>query len=114
MGFGDDIGKEFAKIEKKRDHLIKSATVNLRSDLIEVSPEDQGELKASWEQPKQIGKYKWVITNIAPHALIIDDGRRPVHINGKDKWVGSERLPYGYSPTIEITEKALDKEFKKL
>lgn len=114
MGFGDDIGKEFEKIEKKRDHLIKSAVVNLRSDLIEVSPEDKGELKASWEQPKEVGKGKWIITNIAPHAQVIDDGRRQVPINGVERWVGSERLPHGFSPTIEVTEKALAKEFKKL
>ena len=114
MGFGDEIGKEFDKVrELKLDRVVKSATVNLRSDLIEASPVDTGELKGSWEQPIQTGKIKWVIRNIAPHATVINDGLRVMTVNDKNREVGSPQLPYGFSPVIEITEKALQKEFNK-
>ncbi len=116
MSFGDEIGKEFGKIDKKADTLIRSAVVNLRSDLVESSPVAEvkgGELKASWEQPKKSGN-AWVITNIAPHAVVIDGGRREIPINGKAVWVGSEQLLYGFAPIIAVTEKQLKKRFSKL
>lgn len=114
MGFGDDIGKEFNKVREARlDLTVKSAVVNLYSDLVEASPVDTGELKASWQPPEQVGKRKWVVRNIAPHATVIDDGLRKVPVNGKQKEVGSPQLPYGFSPIIEITEKELQKRFDK-
>ena len=61
MSFSGDIQKEFKKIEKRRDRLLKSASLNLYSDLVEVSPVDTGELRISWQLPKKIGKNKYVI-----------------------------------------------------
>lgn len=114
MSFGDDIGKEFDHLKEVRlDRTVKSAVLNLRSDLIEASPVDTGELKGSWEQPEQISKRKWVIRNIAPHASVINDGLRKIPVNGKEREVGSPQLPYGFGPVIEITEKALQRTFNK-
>lgn len=128
MGFGDDILKDYKKIEAKRDRAIKSAVVNLRSDLIKASPVGNpdlwnvpykpkgysgGELRISWEQPKQIGKRKWVITNIAPHAPIIDGGRREVPTKGGGKkWIGSTQLKEGFGDIVADTEKELKRVFK--
>jgi len=107
MSFGDDIGREFEAINKKRDRIIKSAALNLHGDLVSASPVDSGELKQSWQLPRQISKTKWIITNIAPHAIIIDGGRRFVPTENGQKEIGSEQLSKGFSPIIEITEKAL-------
>lgn len=114
MGFGSDIGKEFDKVRELRlDHTVKSAVVNLRSELIESSPVDTGELKGSWEQPIQTGPRKWVVRNIAPHAVVINDGLRRVPVNGVHKEVGSAQLPYGFGPIIDRTKKELQKRFDK-
>jgi len=113
MSFGDDIGKEFGKIDKNADTLIRSAVVNLQGDLVEASPVDSGELRLSWEQPKKSGN-AWVITNIAPHAIVIDGGRREIPINGKAVWVGSEQLPDGFAPIVDATKRELQKRFNRL
>ncbi len=114
MSFGSDIGKEFDKVKEARlDHTLRSAVVNLYSDLVESSPVDSGELKASWQPPKEVGKRRYVIRNIAPHAYVIDGGRRPVQIRGNEVMVGSDQLPKGFSPIVEITEKALQRKFNK-
>lgn len=114
MSFGSQIGKEFDELKEKRlDHTLKSAVVNLHSDLVKSSPVDTGELKVSWQLPEQVGKRKWVIRNIAPHAQVIDMGRRAVQIKGNEVMVGSEQLPKGFSPVIEVTEKALQRKFDK-
>jgi len=110
MSFGDDIGREFEAINKKRDRIIKSAALNLHGDLVSASPValvKGGELKQSWQLPRQISRTKWIITNIAPHAIIIDGGRRFVPTANGQKEIGSEQLSKGFSPIIEITEKAL-------
>lgn len=115
MSFSDQIGKEFDELREKRlDHTVKSATVNLYSDLVKASPVDTGELKASWQTPEQMGKRKFVIRNIAPHAQIIDGGYRKVPTqDGGEKSVGSRELKNGFGPIIEQTEKALQRKFDK-
>lgn len=116
MSFGSDLGKEFDKIKEiKLDRSIRSTIVNLRSDLIEASPVDSGELRTSWEQPEQVGRYKWVIRNIAPHALIIDGGRRevPLKNGGGNKMVGSEQLPTGFGDIVDENKKQLQKVLNK-
>jgi len=113
VSFGDDIGKEFSKINRKRDRTIKSAALNLYGDLIVASPVDTGELKRSWQLPLKRGRYTWAITNIAPHAIVIDGGIRPIPMNGKLKIVGSQQLPWGFSPIVKKTEKALQKELNR-
>lgn len=113
MSFGGSIGKEFEKINKRRDKIIASASLNLYGDLVEVSPVDTGELRISWQLPKKIGRAKYVITNIAPHALVIDGGIRRVPVaGGGEEVIGSWQLPKGFKPTIKKTEKALEKAFK--
>ena len=128
MSFGDEIGKEFEKINKKRDRVIKSATVNLAGDLIEGTPVGNpdnwkvprapkgytgGELKHSWQPPKQLGRAKYVITNIAPHALVIDGGRREVPTANGLKEIGSKQLVDGFKPIIKKTEKKIERAFNK-
>ena len=114
MSFGDDIGKEFEEKALKRvEHTVKSASLNLQGDLVEASPVDTGELRISWQMPERLDRFKWKIANIAPHAEIIDGGRRMVTVDGKQKEIGSHQLPYGFRPIIDETEQALQKEFKK-
>lgn len=114
MSFGDEIDKEFKALLKKRDRLVKSASLNLFNNLVKVSPSDTGELRKSWQLPERMGTLSWRITNIAPHAIIIDGGRREVVVNGKMKEIGSKQLEDGFKPTVDETKKKLQKEFNKL
>lgn len=114
MSFSDQIGKEFDELREKRlDNAVKASALNLYGDLVKASPVDTGELRAGWQLPKQTGKRKWVIRNIAPHAYVIDGGRREIPFRDGVKMVGSEQLPTGFRPVIEVTEKALQRKFNK-
>lgn len=110
MGVSDDIMREFEAIKEKRDSVVGSAAFNLQSDLVQASPVDTGELRQSW-QPASPVTNGWEIRNIAPHALVIDGGRR-VDPDGKTR--GSEQLPYGYQPIIEEADRELTKQLKAI
>ena len=114
MAFSDDINKGFAQILKKRDNVVKTGAVSLFGDLVENSPVDTGELRDSWQPPQKIGVLNWRISNIAPHAYVIDGGRRQAMVGGTTKWVGSEQLPKGFQPVIEKFEPKLQRELDKI
>lgn len=114
VAFSDDINKEFEKILKKRDNIVKTGAISLFGDLVEASPVDTGELRDSWQPPQRLGLLNWRISNIAPHAYVIDGGRREATINGTIKWIGSEQLPKGFQPIIDKFEPKLQRELDKI
>ena len=114
MGFSDDIDNEFNAILSARDKLATSSALNLHSDLVEASPVDEGELRASWQLPKKTGLRSWIISNTAPHAIPIDGGRREVIVNGTSRMIGSDQLKDGFDPIVRITEKQIQKDLNKL
>jgi len=104
MTFEQQIEAEHKRIIKERDTVIKTMAVRLWEDLKVVSPVDSGELRNSWEAPKQIIG-GWSISNFAPHAIVIDGGRR----TEGGKTLGSEQLPDGYAPTVIRAETDMNK-----
>lgn len=86
---------------KNRDEAVRTGVLELHNELQLVSPVDTGELRESWQPPKQVNPFTWEIRNPAPHAYIIDGGRRQVPTKlGNMKWIGSKKLPHGYQPTV--------------
>ena len=114
MGFSDDLKKEFEAIQKKRDVAVKTGAVSLFGDLQVHTPVDTGELRDSWQPPEKLGVLNWRISNIAPHAYVIDGGRRQATVGGTVKWVGSEQLPKGFQPIIDEFEPKLQRELDKI
>lgn len=114
MSFSSDLEKEIAELARKRNLVLKQTAVKLFGDLREGSPVDSGELRTSWQPPIEISTMTFMIANIAPHALIIDGGRRQVPFNGGVKWIGSEQLPNGFKPIVDRAEQTLNRELKKL
>lgn len=134
MAFSDDIKKEFAQILKKRDNVVKTGAVSLFGDLVENSPVGEnvpsrpwirnpnkmtksyqgGELRDSWQPPERLGLLNWRISNIAPHAYVIDGGRRQAIVKGTMKWIGSEQLPKGFQPIVDKFEPKLQRELDKI
>ena len=114
VAFSDDINKEFAAILKKRDRVVKTGAVSLYGDLEVITPVDTGELRDSWQPPERLGLLNWRISNIAPHAYVIDGGRRQAMVNGTIRWVGSEQLPKGSQPIIDEFEPKLQRELDKI
>lgn len=114
MGFSDDLKKEFEAILKKRDRVVKTGAVSLYGDLEVITPVDTGELRDSWQPPERLGLLNWRISNIAPHAYVIDGGRREAMVNGTIRWVGSEQLPKGFQPIIDEFEPKLQRELDKI
>ena len=114
MAFRDDINKEFAQILKKRDNVVKTGAVSLFGDLQVNTPVDTGELRDSWQPPERLGLLNWRISNIAPHAYVIDGGRRQTMVGGTMKWVCSEQLPKGFQPIIDKFEPKLQRELDKI
>lgn len=113
MGVGKQLEDEINEILKKRDKVIKEHVVGFYGILKDESPVDTGELKLSWNMPKRIPK-GWRTTNHAPHAVIIDGGRRKVRTKlGNMKEIGSVDLPDGYAPLIEDSDKELNEKLKK-
>lgn len=114
MAFSDDLKKEFKAIQKKRDVVVKTGAVSLFGDLQVNSPVDTGELRDSWQPPERLGLLNWRISNIAPHAYVIDGGRRQAIVKGTMKWIGSEQLPKGFQPIIDKFEPKLQRELDKI
>lgn len=114
MAFSDDIRKEFEAIQKKRDVVVKTGAVSLFGDLQVNTPVDTGELRDSWQAPERITPLNWRISNIAPHAYVIDGGRRQAIVKGTMKWIGSEQLPKGFQPIIDKFEPKLQRELDKI
>lgn len=113
MSFGDDLKAEYKEIERKFDHSVRSGVFELKSRVIEASPVDTGDLKRSFTPPRKIAKYSWIATSSnLIYAPIIGRGRRQVFVNGALKFVGSNKLPYGYEPIVrevsQIIQKDLD------
>ena len=79
-----------------------------------ATPVDTGELRDSWQPPERLGLLNWRISNIAPHAYVIDGGRRQAMVNGTIRWVGSEQLPKGFQPIIDEFEPKLQRELDKI
>lgn len=124
MAFMSDVERELAEIKRKTNALVEKTAVDLYSNLVEASPvgvypagsgRSGGELKRSWQPPVEVSNMTFVIRNIAPHAIIIDGGRRQIPIaNGALKWVGSEMLPKGFKPIVQKAGKKLNQELKNL
>lgn len=134
VSFSDDINKEFASILSKRDLVVKTGAVSLFGDLQVNSPVGEnipsrpwlnnpnkmtkpykgGELRDSWQPPQKLGVLNWRISNIAPHAYVIDGGRRQAVVSGVTKWIGSEQLPNGFDPIIKAFEPKLQRELNKI
>jgi len=114
MGFADDIGNEFDAILSKRNEVVATGALDMHSAVVKASPEDTGELKRSWELPKEIRSNVWRVGNYAPHSIIIDGGRRKVPYSGGMKDIGSERLKDGYTPIIKRVEKHIQKELDRI
>lgn len=114
MAFDDDIKKEYNNIRQRQGIKLRQGAISLYGELIEATPVDTGELRDSWQPPEKLGVLNWRISNIAPHAYIIDGGRRQASINGTVKWVGSEQLPKGYQPIIDAFEPKLQRELNKI
>lgn len=114
VSFSDDINKEFNNILNKRDLVVKTGAVSLFGDLEVNTPVDSGELRDSWQPPQKLGVLNWRISNIAPHAYVIDGGRRQAVVNGVTKWIGSEQLPNGFDPIIKAFEPKLQRELNKI
>jgi hypothetical protein len=114
MSFSSELENEIAELARKRNTVLKKVATKLYTNLVEASPEDTGELKRGWQPPVEISTMTFLIANIAPHALIIDGGRRQIPFNGKLKWIGSERLKQGYKPIVDRAEKTLNGELQKL
>lgn len=104
MTFEQQIEAEHQRILKERDTVIKTMAVRLWEDLKVVSPVDSGELRRSWEPPQKIVG-GWSISNFAPHAIVIDGGRRTE--NGRT--LGSENLRDGFEPTVRRAETDMNK-----
>jgi hypothetical protein len=104
-----EIEKEFSNILKKRDVAVRRGALRLYDRLVFASPVDTGELKQSWQAPIQIVG-GWQVYNIAPHAIIIDGGRR--NLNGEV--VGSEQLPLGFTPIVDEVGKELQEELNAI
>lgn len=98
---------EFNDIIKKKDDILLSVAIELRSALVKASPVDTGNLKSSWNPiEKTDDGYK--IENTAIYATIALSER--VVINGKQ--YGSEQFPQGYTALViqynEILQKKLE------
>lgn len=109
MNFADQVKREFEKIASKKNDAIERNVIALQGELIESSPVDTGELKRSWQEPVREDN-KWTISNIAPHAVTIDQGRRTAFIYGTRTAIGSEQLPDGYTPIVKNRERKLQKD----
>ena len=114
MSLEEDIKKEYNKIQTKNGKVVASMVINLAGVLMEASPVDSGELRLSWLPPQKLGLFSWRISNVAPHAIIIDGGRREAVVNGTARMIGSEQLPKGYDPIVEAFEKKLQQAVNKV
>ncbi len=114
MAVGKELEAEIEALRKKRDDVVRSHAIGLKAKLAIISPVDTGELRRSWNEPTPIPK-GWRITNHAPHAVIIDGGRRTIKTKkGNPKTIGSEFLPKGYKPHVKQSNKELNEKLKKL
>ena len=123
MSLEEDIKKEYNKIQIKNGKVVASMAIELLGVLQEASPVGQypagsgrvgGELRRSWQSPVQLGRFSWRVSNVAPHAVIIDGGRREAVVNGTARMIGSEQLPKGYDPIIKEFEKKLQQAVNKV
>lgn len=111
---GKQLEDEFKQLLTKRNEVIKSHVLDLKEELVAESPVDTGELRQSWNTPIQISK-GWRITNHAPHAVIIDGGRRWEKTKlGNMKELGSVDLPDGYDPTVQASDKRLNAKLRAI
>lgn len=99
---------EFNDILNKKDDIILSIAIELRSALVKLTPVDTGNLKASWSPVKKTDDgYK--IENTANYATIALSER--IKVDGK--LYGSEQNTAGVDPTIlfysELLQERLDK-----
>ena len=114
MSFESEFQSEINEINRKRDGVLQTAVTQLYSDLVDASPFDTGELRRSWQTPRSNGTLSYVISNIAPHAVVIDGGRRQIpSLNGM-KWVGSEQLPTGFQPVVDNIGRIIDQELEQI
>ena len=114
MAFDEDIKKEYNNIRQRQGIKLRQGAISLFGDLVENSPVDTGELRDSWQPPQKLGVLNWRISNIAPHAYIIDGGRRQAIVKGTMKWIGSEQLPKGFQPIVDKFEPKLQRELDKI
>lgn len=110
MTFEQQIEAEHKRILAQRDEAVKEASLDMYSSVVEASPVDSGELRTSWQTPEKIPD-GYIVSNIAPHAYIIDGGRR---LDGDGVVRGSEQLPDGYKPIIKEVEARLNKRLKAI
>lgn len=115
MAFSDDIKKEYNSIRQRQGIKLRQGAISLFGDLQVNSPVDTGELRDGWQPPQKLGILNWRISNIAPHAYVIDGGRRQIITKkGTAKWIGSEQLPKGFDPIIKAFEPKLQRELDKI
>lgn len=100
---------EFNDILKKKDDIILSIAIELRSALVKASPVDTGNLKASWSPIKKTDDgYK--IENTATYATIALSER--IVVQGKT--YGSEQNPAGIDPIIMYYSELLQEKLNNL
>lgn len=110
MTFEQQIEAEHKRILAQRDNAVEEASLDMYSSVVKASPVDSGELRDGWELPKKIAD-GYIVSNIAPHAYVIDGGRR-LYADGVVR--GSEQLPDGYAPIIKEVEERLNKRIKEI
>ncbi|HSF40309.1 MAG TPA: hypothetical protein VLT87_10995 [Thermoanaerobaculia bacterium] len=102
MNFGfeltPDFGRQLARdLESARQDWHDGMEGKARAGLHDVSPVDEGEFQASWEEAQRASGALTEYRNKAPHAFAIDPGRRP----GKTRrMLGSRKAPRGVSYVV--------------
>lgn len=115
MAFEDEFNKELEEILNKQNEVLSASAIELRNSLIRATPVDTGSLRANWQQPKKLSKYKFRIYNNSEYASVIDGGRRQIQTkNGTPKMIGSEQLPNGFMPIIRNHEKKLQNQLNRI
>lgn len=109
MSFIDEFNQELYDILKKRDTVVKSASLELHRAVIKATPVDSGHLKGSWHWSQVAPGHYQTATNVE-YAPVIDGGRREV----EGKTVGSYQLPQGYKPVIERARDKLQEKLKAI
>ena len=100
---------EFDDIQKLHDKVLGETAINLYGELVEATPIDTGNLKASWKAPSKT-KDGYKIENSAIYADIRLHKR--VKVNGI--MYGSLQFPDGISPIIHKADIQLQEDLKAI